>query len=279
MAETDGELYCSKVLLDEDRDRYLTALFAPSPVRPYLHALYAFNLELAKIADVVSEPILGEIRLQWWREALDGIAAGTPRRHGVVEALAEVIREAKLERGPFDRMIDARARDLEDAPFATLDDLTGYLRDTSSTLMALAAETLSPKSDTAPAEAGGIAWGITGIIRSIGFHAARGRCMLPRDRLQTHNLDAHDLVHRRMSEGLAAVIKELAEEADRQLALFNALAPTIPKAAAPAYLPVTLARSDLKAIRRARFDPFRLEGRPRPGRLLTLMIRGSLARP
>lgn len=275
----DTDIYCADLVRREDRDRYLTSLFAPVSKRPGLQALYAFNLELAKVADAVSEPLLGEIRLQWWREALDGIYAGTPRRNAVVEALAHVIEDTGLERAPFDRMIDARARDLEEAPFATTDDLLGYLRDTSSTLMALAAAVLERGSNTSAAGPGGVAWGLVGVIRSIAFHAAHGRCLLPRDLLVAEDLDPHDLMHGRMSAGLQRVIEALCAKASEQIRAFRAEAADIPKGARSAYLPVTLAVSDLKAVRRAGYDPFRLEGRPRPGRLLSLMIRGFLAKP
>src|SRR5579872_5539453 len=93
----------------QDRDRFLSALFVPADRRAAVLALYAFNHEIAKTRDVVSEPLLGRIRLQWWREAIEEVyAGGTVRAHVVMTPLAAAIREHGLAREHFDAMIDAR---------------------------------------------------------------------------------------------------------------------------------------------------------------------------
>jgi len=115
-----------------DRDRYQTALFAPAERRGALLALYAFNYEIARVREIVSEPMLGQIRLQWWREVLDAAYAGTPpRSHPVVVPLAAAIREFELSRGYFDRLIDSRERDLADVPPASLAILEAYAEESS----------------------------------------------------------------------------------------------------------------------------------------------------
>src|SRR5208282_2178696 len=68
-----------------DRDRFQTALFAPAARREALFALYAFNCEIARVRERVTQPTLGQIRLQWWREAIETAYRDTmPRRHQVV---------------------------------------------------------------------------------------------------------------------------------------------------------------------------------------------------
>src|SRR5690348_18403283 len=100
---------------DSDRDRYQTALFAPAGRREALLALYAFNYEIARVRETVTTPMLGQIRLQWWREVLDAAYAGAPpRQHPVVLPLSAAIRAFGLARRPFDRLIDTRERDLAD---------------------------------------------------------------------------------------------------------------------------------------------------------------------
>ena len=101
--------YCEGEVRAHDRDRYLVTQFAPAPRRAALYALYAFNLEVAKTAEVVSEELLGQIRLEWWREAIEECYDGEPRRHEVVEALAGAIREHGLTRGQFKRLIETGA--------------------------------------------------------------------------------------------------------------------------------------------------------------------------
>ena len=84
-----------------DYDRYLSALFAPVDSREALFALIAFNHEVARIPEAVSEPMLGRIRLQWWREVLEAVDAGEPaRRHEVAVPLADAIRACSLDRAP-----------------------------------------------------------------------------------------------------------------------------------------------------------------------------------
>src|SRR5882724_1426131 len=126
-----------------DHDRYLTTLFAPAARRGGLVALYAFNLEVAKTREVVREPMLGQIRLQWWREAIDEIyGGGRVRRHEVVQPLADAVRRFDLTRYHFDRLLDGRAADLDEAPPASLAALESYAEATSSRLIYLALETL-----------------------------------------------------------------------------------------------------------------------------------------
>src|SRR5205085_10532913 len=85
-----------------DRDRYQTALFAPAERREALLALYAFNYEIARVREIVSEPMLGQIRLHWLREVLDAAYAGsTPRQHQLLLPLREAIRDLTLSRGYF----------------------------------------------------------------------------------------------------------------------------------------------------------------------------------
>src|SRR5437763_1569284 len=99
-----------------DYDRYAAAVFARKSLRSHLYALYAFNYEVAKTAETVSEPLAGQIRLQWWRDALGELRAGKRREHPVVLALAEVLSAHDLPQGLFDQMIDAREWDLDEMP-------------------------------------------------------------------------------------------------------------------------------------------------------------------
>src|ERR1700732_3880785 len=103
-----------------DRDRFQTVLFAPAARREALFALYAFNYEIARVRESVTEPMLGQIRLQWWREAIAAaFESGPVRNHIVVEPLTAIIRELALTREHFERLIDARELDLADDPPAS----------------------------------------------------------------------------------------------------------------------------------------------------------------
>lgn len=149
-----------------DPDRWLAVRFiGDAAARADILTLYAFNHELARIAPAVTNPLMGEIRLAWWREALDEIAQGRPvRRHPAAEALAEVVRRRPLDTAKLYRMVDARAADLDPTPFPDAVSLYGYLDDTAGALMDAAAEVLGAEASAAPSAAR--AWGVAGLARA-----------------------------------------------------------------------------------------------------------------
>src|SRR5260221_5343506 len=144
--------YCGQQVRRYDHDRFLTALFAPADRRDDLFALYAFNLEIAKIRETVTEQMLGRIRLQWWRETIEGFAAGTVRKHALAEPLADAVRRRDLPTATLLRLIDGREQDVEPDPPADLVALEAYADDTSVTLVALDAAVLGGVPEGARAE-------------------------------------------------------------------------------------------------------------------------------
>lgn len=271
-----ADMMMAERVRQEDRDRYLTALFAPAARRDALLALYAFNLEIARIAELVSEPMIGEIRLAWWRESIAGLYAGMPRRHEVLDALGPVIAAHDLPEAEFQTVIDARAADLEDVPFATLDDLERYAEASAAPLMTLAARILGPWQPPAPlVAAAGAASALSGILRAVRFHAQAGRVLLPRDLLLAQGIDAHDLVNGQAGDDLRGVVRAVHGRAMARLGDFLAGAGTIPATARPAFLSLALVAADLKALAAADFDPFAPAlSAPRPLRLWSLIRRG-----
>ena len=117
-----------------DRDRYVADLFAPDPFRKHLFALHAFSVEVARVREAVSDPMLGEIRLQWWRDTITNGTGG----HPVAAAINATINKFALPKDAFLRLIDARIFDLYDDPMPSLLDLEGYAGDTTSSLIQLA---------------------------------------------------------------------------------------------------------------------------------------------
>jgi phytoene synthase len=149
-----------------DPDRWLASRFiADEAARADVVALYALNIELARIAEAVREPLMGEIRLTWWREAIEDLfEARPPRRHPVVEALAVAIRRRGLAAAPFEAMIEARFGDLADEPFADLEVIERYLDGAAGAPMALAMSVLGA-DDTGASQAAARAWGLAGLAR------------------------------------------------------------------------------------------------------------------
>ncbi len=212
----DGDAFaaCAAAVRRADPDRYFSALFAPAERRLHLFALYAFNHELAHVGESVREPMIGEIRLQWWRETLDGARAGHPRPHDVALALAATFASMALPPDLFDAMIDVRAFDFSDGTFADDAARDAYLDETSGNLMRLAARILGEGRFDDLAREAGIAYGLAGLLRSRAVHAARRKIFLPDDPVPV----------------IAAAKQRLARA--RTLAT--------PKKALPAFLPATL---------------------------------------
>ena len=145
----DAYAHCAALVREADKDRFLASLFAPAERRPHLHALYAFDIEIARVAHVVREPLAGEIRLQWWREALAGRVPGEVAAHPVASALMDTIAQCALPIAPFQRLIDTRALDLYDDPLASLDAIETHARQTASTVFELAARILDRDASVA----------------------------------------------------------------------------------------------------------------------------------
>src|SRR5690606_14509547 len=96
MTSDPVESHCAQIVRSHDRDHWLISLLVPAEARPHLYALYAFNQEIARIREAVSEPMMGMIRLQWWRETVESAAAGTPREHPVAEALTPLLADGPV---------------------------------------------------------------------------------------------------------------------------------------------------------------------------------------
>lgn len=263
-----------------DRDRFQTALFAPDAAREALFALYAFNYEIARVRESVREPMLGQIRLQWWREAIDtAYGDAPPRHHEVVEPLTATIRERALGREHFARLIDTRERDLDDTPPETLPALEDYAEGSSAPLVRLALEALgaaTPETFAAATEIG-MAYALTGLIRAMPVHAATGRRLIPDDVVTAAGLDLDDYAKGRATPALRRAVETIAKAAAPHLDAARAMRTAIPRTALPALLPGRIAARTLKRLERAGFDPFCGTGEGDPlqsWRLAFAMLRG-----
>jgi NADH dehydrogenase [ubiquinone] 1 alpha subcomplex assembly factor 6 len=242
-----------------DHDRFQTALFAPPRQRDALFALYAFNYEIARVREAVSEPMLGQIRLQWWREVVSAAFSGeAPRQHVVAEPLTAIIREFGLSRDYFERLIDARERDLDPEPPASLAALEDYADGSSASLVLLALEMLGANQPEAQ-EAGravGIGYALAGLIRAMPFHAAARRSYIPADLAARTGLKIEDYEARRMTAALRVAVNEIAAAARRHLSEARSHRAAIPRAAIAAVLPALIAERFLRRLERVGYDPF-----------------------
>jgi phytoene synthase len=170
-----------------DEDRWLASRFAPAEVRARLVAIYALNHEIARTADVVTQAAIGDIRLQWWRDALAEVFDGKPvRAHPVLAAIAQAHREMPLPRDALGALIDARSRDLDTAPFATFSEIDGYLEGTTGNLVRTALAACGATVDTQIVSAVARAWGYAGLLRAASHWRARGRSVLAQEHADPH---------------------------------------------------------------------------------------------
>lgn len=230
-----------------DPDRYFASLFAPAAQRPYLFAFYAFNAELARVAETVREPMLGEIRLEWWRESVVAAAKGVARNHDVARGLTALFAERDLASADFEALIAARAFDSSPGYFADFAALENYVIATSGAVMRLAARILAgdpaPSLDQGLRDAG-LAYGLTGLLRALPFHSMRHKLYLPLDLLSALDLTPEGFFHLAKNDPrLDALVRQVSLKARDAFAAARrapkpgaALAAVLPASLVPVYL-------------------------------------------
>jgi phytoene synthase len=265
--------YCANLFRQFDNDRFLCSLFAPVAEREALAAIGAFNIEVATIREQAREPLLGHMRLRWWADVFDGVWAGTPPRHPVALALAEAVERFGLDRRPFDRLLQGRARDLDDAAPASLAALLDYAEATSASLAEVGLRVLAAQDEETQAAARdvAIAWALLGLLRAVPFHARMRRMYLPADLSREAGLDPDCLFDKGSTVGLRSVVEKLVGIAVEHLIRARGRRKAVQRAALPVLLPARLADLWVNRLRVAEFNP--LDGRvqaPAPWRMLHL---------
>lgn len=253
--------YWLQLVRQSDNDRYLATLLAPEAARNKLWPLYAFDAEVARIRRQVTETSLGEIRYQWWRDAIDAIYEGrTADPHPVLNGLEPVIKSADLPKHAFINLIEARRFDLYDDPMPTLNELEGYLGETSSVLMQLAARVLVGEESFALSDvtgAAGVAYGLTRLMSSLPAQCARGQCFIPLEILDKCDLTPAHVMAGRRDQGLDVIMSQLRHHAQRRMAEARERVSEVPAKALPALWPASLVDLYLKRLARPGANPFK----------------------
>lgn len=243
-----------------DPDRFLAGLFAPAERRETVLALVLLNHELARVPDLVSQPMAGLIRYQWWRDALGEIAVGGgPRRHPVVESLAASQAHGWLDLAALQSLIDARERRLEDLGVRDLEALEAYVRDTSGLLQAEIHRALGgpvgPAREAAREIGTGV--GLVGLVRASAIEAERRRAL------------PAELLH---------AVSSILELGASRIAAGRAAAGRPPRNELAAFLPGRLAAAESARLRRLGADPARASYVRRPATAVLGLLAAWLAR-
>jgi 15-cis-phytoene synthase len=247
----DEFAHCAQLARQADRDRFIASLFAPADKRGALHALYAFNAEIARVREAAHTALPGEIRLQWWIEVIGGERAEEARANPVAAALLAVMKRYQLAPSRIIGLIEAHRFDLYDEPMRELSELETYAKQTSSALFALAVKILAGAEADAICMPAGVAYALTGLLRALPLHVARRQIYVPAALLAAHGVDLSDVYAGRSSPGLEAALGGLRAFARGQL--FNAREQMagLPPPAIPALLPLALVGPSLDRLEKS----------------------------
>lgn len=231
---------------DREPDRYMAALLAPPRVRADLSAIAAFAATIGRIAHQVREPMMGEIRLQWWRDVLAAPSPTDRTGHPVADALIDVIARHALPAEPFERFIDAHGFDLSGDLLADDDALDGYLATTEGLVFGLGVAVLAGPDRAAHAglRSAGIAYGLARALGRLPETLQRGPFIIPKSRLAAAGIDPAALEQRPIAPEIAARLDTISRglELRARAALDEARAQLIDlqPSALPALLPLAM---------------------------------------
>jgi phytoene synthase len=254
----DSAGFCADLVRSHDFARYAATLFMPAIPRRALLAVYAFNTEISRVREQVSQPLPGEMRLQWWTDMLAGSGHGGIEGNPVAAELLLAIRDFRLPAEPLLRLIEEHQFDLYNDPMPSMAALEGYVTDTSSALFSLGARMVARPSEAIDhlARHAGLAQGIAQVIAALPHDAARRQLFVPLQLLESHGSGMEEVYAGRQTLSTRAAIDQLTGEAQGHLATALDLLASVSPAVRPVFLPLALARRDLKRMARADADPF-----------------------
>jgi 15-cis-phytoene synthase len=256
---TDAFAHCRQLVAQSDKERYWASLYAPANRRDGLYALYAFDLELAAVRERAREPMAGEVRLQWWREVLQGERAGEAAAHPVAVALTVTLQSYGIGVAPLSALVDARGFDLYDQPMGSVADFENHAAAISGAVLSVAAKILGVDGSRAEAlcRETGLAVGYAGAMHELPRHASRGQLYIPKDILDHYDGDRAAILDGKPTFELRAALAEMRLRARRHLGLAAALLPYVAPEILPALLPVALIKPSLARMENRGYDPFR----------------------
>jgi phytoene synthase len=250
--------FCADLVRTHDFARYAATLFAPTEQRRALLALYAFNTEISRVREHVTQPLPGEVRMQWWIDMLAGAGHGGVEGNPVAAELLLTIRNFRLPVEPLTRLIQEHQFDLYNDPMPSMAALEGYINDTAAALFMLAALiTARPSAGIEHlARHAGLAQGLTQVVANLPLDASRRQLFVPQQVLQRHGSGIEEVFAGKQTPTVRAALDQLIGEAQRHLRTALGLLAEVPPGVRPIFLPLALVRRDLVRMSRADTDPF-----------------------
>jgi phytoene synthase len=250
--------FCAELVRSHDFARYASTLFVPADLRRGLLAIYAFNAEISRVRELVSQPLPGEIRLQWWTDMLAGEGHGGVEGNPVAAELKRAIQNWHLPVERLSRLVDEHQFDLYNDPMPTMAALEGYIGDTSSALFSLGAAIAgwqSPEIEHLARHAG-LAQGIAHVMAALPLDAARRQLFVPLQLLESHGTGMEEVFAGKETPKLRAALNQLIGEGRGHLKTALELLEDMPPDVRPVFLPLALVGRDLERMSRADTDPF-----------------------
>ena len=251
--------HAADTLKATDPDRYFATLILPEEHRPAIQALLAFSGEVAAVRDHVSQPGPGEIRLQWWADALQNVAHGEVRQNPVAAELLDAISKYRLPAGALLRLIAARRFDLYQDKMPDIATFEGYAGETVSVLFQFAAMILNNGDPVETGDAAGhlgVAQALTGHLSAFGYNASKGRLFLPWSVFAANGLHEQEIFEGRGSEGLLAALAQVRDLAREHLTKADKAIAALPHNLRPAFAMIALLPSRLSALERGQESPY-----------------------
>lgn len=250
--------HCAELVRAHDFTRYASTLFLPPPQRRALLALYAFNVEICRVHAQVSQPLPGEIRLQWWRDMLAGQGHGGVEGNPVAAELLQVVLNHRLPTERLLRLVEEHQFDLYNDPMPTMAALEGYINDTSSALFSMAALVMAPPSGEIEhlARHAGLAQGIVQVMTSLPLDASQRRLFVPQQVLAKHGCEPEDVFAGKQTPNLREALDDVLAKARAHLDTAYALLASAAANVRPAFLSLAMVKRDLDVMMRADNDPF-----------------------
>jgi len=222
-------------------------LLSPADHRSALTALYLFNAELARVRERISEPLPGEVRLQYWRDLLEGSGHGESQRNPLAARLLQTLEAYRLPAAPLIGISEARIFDLYDDPMGSLSDFEGYAGETASALIQLASLVLDSEKAAASSTAAGhagVAQAVAGSLLLMSRHRANGQVFIPTEILSATGLDRESFLIASDRDRVGNAIRAFAGFGRSHLEKFDAEGP-VAREIAPAYLPMASCKNIL----------------------------------
>jgi 15-cis-phytoene synthase len=245
--------FCADLVRSHDFARYASGLFLPAPQRRALFALYAFNVEISRVREVVTQPLPGEIRLQWWTDMLSGKGHGGIEGNPVAAELNLVIQHWELPVERLSRLVEEHQFDLYNDPMPTMAALESYINDTFSTLFSLAAEITGwriPEIEHLARHAG-LAQGMTRVVMAFPLDSSRRQLFVPLQLLESQGSGMEEAFSGKENHKVRAALDELLGDARVHLDTALGLLESVPPEARPVFLPLALVARDLRRMSRA----------------------------